>query len=153
MKVKDLMTKEPKTCTPDTTLAAAAQLILDANCGILPVVDDGEMVGVVNDHDMDIALAAQNIRATHVRVGAVARTMVATCEPDDTVHTALATMRQARVPCLPVVECGRTVVGILSIGDILRAAGPDRAVSEAQVEDVRQAIDAHHHPGPDVNAA
>jgi CBS domain-containing protein len=153
MKVKDLMTREPKTCTPGTTLAAAAQLIWDGDCGILPIVDDGELVGIVTDHDIDIVLATPNVCPAHVRVGAVARTMVATCEPEDTVHAALATMRQARVHCLPVVESGRTVVGILSIGDILRAAGPDRAVSEAEVKDVLQAIDAHHHPVPDVSAA
>ena len=72
MKVKDLMTREPRTCSPDTTLAAAAHLMWDGDCGILPVVDDGELVGVVTDRDMYIALATQNARASHLRVGAVA---------------------------------------------------------------------------------
>jgi len=69
MKVKDLMTREPRTCSPDTTLAAAAHLMWDGDCGILPVVDDGELVGVVTDRDMYIALATQNARASHLRVG------------------------------------------------------------------------------------
>jgi CBS domain-containing protein len=153
MKVKDLMTREPKTCTPDTTVAAAAQLIWEGDCGILPVVDDGELVGVVTDRDMYIALATQNARASHVRVGAVARKMVATCEPEDTVRAALATMKQARVRRLPVVGFGRTVVGILSINDILLAAGPGRAVTAEDVVDVLQAICGHHHPVPHVTAA
>lgn len=41
MKVKDLMTTDVKTCTPDTTLAAAAHLMWEGDCGILPVVDAG----------------------------------------------------------------------------------------------------------------
>ena len=45
MKVKDVMTTDLKTCTPDTTIAEAAHLMWEGDCGILPVVDDGELVG------------------------------------------------------------------------------------------------------------
>ena len=153
MKVKDLMTREPRTCSPDTTLAAAAHLMWDGDCGILPVVDDGELVGVVTDRDMYIALATQNARASHLRVGAVASQTVATCDPEDDVHVALATMKQARVRRLPVLGFGRTVLGILSINDILRVAGADRGVSDEDVVSTLQAICAHHHPTPHVVAA
>ena len=148
MKVKDLMTREPRTCSPDTTLAAAAHLMWDGDCGILPVVDDGELVGVVTDRDMYIALATQNARASHLRVGAVATKTVATCDPEDDVHAALATMKQARVRRLPVLGFGRTVMGILSINDILRVAGEGRGVSDEDVVATLQAICAHHHPTP-----
>ena len=153
MKVKDLMTREPRTCSPDTTLAAAAHLMWDGDCGILPVVDDGELVGVVTDRDMYIALATQNARASHLRVGVVATKTVATCDPEDDVHAALATMKQARVRRLPVLGFGRTVMGILSINDILRVAGADRGVSDEDVVSTLQAICAHHHPTPDLVAA
>src|SRR4029453_8366086 len=97
MKVKDIMTGEPRVCTPDTTVGAAAQLMWEGDCGILPVVDDGELVGVVTDRDMYIALATRNARAAQLKVGAVASSPVATCAPEDDVHAALATMKQARV--------------------------------------------------------
>ena len=153
MKVKDLMTKEPKTCTPETTLAAAAQLMWEGDCGILPVMDDGELVGVITDRDMYIALATQNARASHLRVGAVARTLVATCEPEDDVRVALARMKQARVRRLPVVGFGRTVLGILSMNDIVLAASDDSGVSAEEVVDTLRAICGHHHPVPHVVAA
>lgn len=153
MKVKDLMTREPRTCSPDTTLAAAAHLMWDGDCGILPVVDDGELVGVITDRDMYIALATQNARASHLRVGAVATKTVATCDPEDDVHAALATMKQARVRRLPVLGFGRTVMGILSINDILRVAGEGRGVSDEDVVSTLQAICAQHHPTPHVVAA
>jgi CBS domain-containing protein len=153
MKVKDLMTREPRTCSPDTTLAAAGHLMWDGDCGFLPVVDDGELVGVITDRDMYIALATQNARASHLRVGAVASATVATCEPEDDVHSALATMKQARVRRLPVLGFGRTVMGVLSMNDILRVAGAGRDVSEEDVVATLQAICAHHHPTPHVIAA
>ena len=153
MKVKDIMTGEPRTCSPDTTLAAAGNLMWEGDCGILPVVDDGKLVGVVTDRDMYIALATQNARASHVRVGAVATKTVATCEPEDDVHAALATMKQTRVRRLPVVGFGRTVLGIVSMNDILLAAGPGKAVDSEDVVDTLQGICTHHHPVPHVVAA
>ena len=66
MRIKDVMTREPATCSPATDLAAAAALMLDKDCGILPVVDDhGKLVGVVTDRDMYIALATRNVLGQH----------------------------------------------------------------------------------------
>jgi CBS domain-containing protein len=153
MKVKDIMTTDLKTCTPDTTVAEAAHLMWDGDCGILPVVDEGVLVGVVTDRDMYIALATKNARASQLRVGAVASTKVATCAPDDDVRAALATMKQSRVRRLPVVGFGDTVTGILSMNDILRAtaAGKKGLANDAIVEALG-AICAHHHPAPHVVA-
>jgi CBS domain-containing protein len=154
MKVKDIMTTDLKTCTPDTTVAEAAHLMWDGDCGILPVVDDGVLVGVVTDRDMYIALATQNARASQLRVGAVASTTLTTCAPEDEVRAALATMKQARVRRLPVVGFGGTVTGILSINDILRAvAAGKKGVQSDDVVEALQAICAHRHPAPHVVAA
>jgi CBS domain-containing protein len=153
MKVKDIMTTGPKTCTPDTTVAEAAHLMWEGDCGILPVVDDGELVGIVTDRDMYIALATRNTRASRLRVGAVATTKLATCVPDDDVRVALATMRQARVRRLPVVGFGNTLLGILSMNDIVVAAGVDEAVRNEDIVRTLKAICAHHHAVPHVVAA
>jgi len=153
MKVKDVMTKEPKTCTPDMTVAEAAHLMWEGDCGILPVTDDGELVGVVTDRDMYIALATRDARASQLRVGAVANTNVITCEPEDDIHEALAKMKELRVRRLPVVGFGRTVVGILSMNDIVLTAGPNKAVRNQAVIATLQAICGHHHPAPHVVAA
>ena len=153
MKVKEIMTPEPKTCAPDTTLAAAANLMWEGDCGILPVVEKGTLVGVVTDRDMYIALATRNKLASEVRVSEVARRSVLTCEPEEDVHAALATMKQARVRRLPIVGFGGTVLGIISMNDILLAAGPRKPVRSEEIVDTFQAICAHHHPVPHVVAA
>jgi CBS domain-containing protein len=154
MKVKDIMTTDLKTCAPDTTVAEAAHLMWDGDCGILPVVDEGVLVGVVTDRDMYIALATQNARASQLRVGAVACTTLATCAPEDDVHAALATMKHARVRRLPVVGFGGTVTGMLSMNDVLRAvATGKKGVPNSEIVETLQAICAHHQAAPHVVAA
>lgn len=153
MKVKDIMTAEPRTRPPGTSLAAAAALMLDGDCGVLPVVDEGRLVGVVTDRDMYIALATRNTVASQLTAGEVALKKVVTCGPKDDVHTALAKMKEHRLRRLPVEGFGGTVLGIMSLNDILLAAGPDQAVRTDMVVDTFQAICAHHHSVPHVTAA
>ena len=153
MKVKNLMTPEPRTCTRETNLAEAAALMLDADCGILPVVDsEGKLVGVVTDRDMYIALATRNRLASQVAVGEVARSHAFTCGPDDDVQAALATMKEHHVRRLPVEGFAGTVAGIVSMNDILLAAGK-RGVRNVEIVDTLQAICAHRHPTSHVTAA
>jgi CBS domain-containing protein len=154
MKIKDIMTRAPAICSPTTNLAAAAKLMLDADCGILPVADnDSKLVGVVTDRDMYIALATRNQLASQMTVGDVARTPVFTCGPDDDVESALATMRQHRVRRLPVEGFGGSIAGIVSMNDIVLAAGARKPVRNEAVVETLQGICAHHHPAPHITAA
>jgi CBS domain-containing protein len=153
MKIKEIMTKEPATCTPDTTLAEAANLMWESDCGVLPVVDDGELAGIVTDRDMFIALGTRNTRAALLRVGAVATTKVVTCGPDDEVEAALSTMKEARVRRLPIVDANRKLVGIISLNDIALAAGDNKPVRDRDVVDALQSICAHRRKSTDRAAA
>lgn len=153
MKVRDIMTREPRTCSLWTSLAEAATLMLDGDCGMLPVVDDGRIVGVVTDRDMYIALATRNHRASEVRVSEVVQTPVHTCGPDDDLQAALATMKQHCVRRLPVEGFGGTVEGIVSMNDLVLASGPRKPVRDSEVMSTLQAICAHHHPAPHIAAA
>lgn len=147
------MTGEPRTCSPSTNLAAAAAVMLDGDCGILPVMDDGKLVGVVTDRDMYIALATRNKRASEITVGEVVQAPVYTCSPDDDVQVALEAMKQHFVRRLPVEGFGGTVMGIVSMNDIVLASGPRKPVRDAEVVNTLQAICAHHHPTPHISAA
>ena len=93
MKVKDIMTTDVRTCTPAASVADAAHLMWDGDCGILPVVEDGRLAGVVTDRDLFIALATRNALAAELSVRDVATTKVVTCSPEDDVQTALASMK------------------------------------------------------------
>jgi CBS domain-containing protein len=147
MKVKDLMTAEPRVCTSATSVAAAAAQMWDGDCGFLPVVDDGRLTGVVTDRDMYIALATRNRLASELTVAEVATATVITAAPDEEVQAALARMKRALVRRLPVVAADGGVVGVISIDDIARAAGPRKTIRSDEVLQTLQAIYAHH-PSP-----
>jgi CBS domain-containing protein len=153
MTVKDIMTTAVRACGPDTSAAEAAALMLDGDCGMLPVVEGGRLVGLVTDRDLYIALATRNMRASDLRVRDVARTNVWTCGPDDEVQAALATMTEHRVRRLPVTGFGDTVLGVLSLNDVLRATGVRKGVRSDEVVDVLRTICAHHEPTPHVVTA
>jgi CBS domain-containing protein len=153
VKVKDIMTGEPRTCSLGTNLAAAAALMLDGDCGILPVVDDEKLVGVVTDRDMYIALATRNMRASELTVRDVVQTPVYTCGPDDDVQAVLETMKQHCVRRLPVEGFGGTIMGIVSMNDIVLASGPRKPVRDAEVVSTLQTICSHHHPSPRIGVA
>lgn len=146
MKVKDVMTSDPRTCTPDTTAAMAAHLMLEADCGILPITVDGHLAGVVTDRDLFVALATRNKLASELTVGSVTGHTVWTCEPEEDVHVALSRMKAHRVRRLPVVGFGGTLLGIVSMNDILLASGPRKALRNDEVVEAFQEIGAHHQP-------
>ena len=150
MKVQDIMTREPTTCPSDTTLDAAVTLMWQADCGILPVVDDGRLVGVVTDRDMVIALGTRDVRPSQMPVGLIARTQVVTCAPGDDIHAALAAMKRAHVRRVPVVGAGARVLGILSIDGVVLAAGVNSDVRNEEVVDTLRDICETHHPVPRV---
>ncbi len=153
MKVTSLMTPHPVICTADTNLAEAAALMLQGDCGILPVVHDGKLFGVVTDRDLFIALGTRDRRPSSMTVAEVVTGPVFSCSPDDEVATVLETMKQHAIRRVPVLGFGGTVIGIVSMNDLVLAAGAKKPVRGADVVDTMQHICSHHHPAPHVEAA
>lgn len=151
MKVADLMTKPPAYCNPQTNLAAAAEILWNHNCGILPIVDSKEkVIGVVTDRDMCVALGTRNRLPSEVTVSEVASGKVIACTPDDDLRGALAKMAQARVRRLPVIDVSGKLQGILSMDDIVlrTEAGTLKRDSELSFEDVVGTLKSVYAPQP-----
>lgn len=142
MKVQDIMTAQPKTASRSTTLAEAAHLLWSGDCGVLPVVEGDRLVGIVTDRDLFIALATRNKTASQVTVGDVVNGTVWTCKPGDDVYAALKTMAEHKVRRLPVSADGK-LVGLLSMNDIVLAAGQSKAVKNEEIVDTFKAICGH----------
>jgi len=147
MQIAEVMTPGPITCAPDTTVAEAAHLMWEGDCGVLPVVRDRELIGVVTDRDLFIALATRDAKPSELTVGSVSRPVPVTCTPRDDVHQAMSKMKSARVRRLPVVEKDGTLVGIVSMNDLLLAAAPETALG-GRVVDTLQTISEHQLPVP-----
>lgn len=140
MKVREIMTKHPVCCDPGTTLAAATGLMWANDCGVLPVLDHGKLSGIITDRDISVALGTRNRLASELAVSDVAAHDVHTCSPNDDIHTAMATMRRAKVRRLPVVQDGADVVGLLSLNDLILAA--ERRHGAIEYQEVMNTIKA-----------
>lgn len=146
MKIETLMTSDPTTCAPGDHLATAAHKMWEDDCGILPVVEDGTVLGVITDRDIAMALAMKGATATEVRVGDVITGRIFGCAPDDEVAQALEVMAEHRVRRLPVLD-GTRLVGLLSLNDlVLEAAskpGQQKKPTYAKIVKALQEICAH----------
>jgi CBS domain-containing protein len=119
----------------------------EADCGVVPVVDGRALHGVVTDRDLFIALATRNALASELTVGSVARESPITCTPRDDVQQAMGKMKTHRVRRLPVVDKDGTLVGIVSMNDLLLAISPQSATG-GKVVDTLQTISEHQLPVP-----
>jgi CBS domain-containing protein len=125
MKVKEVMMGTPYYCQPGTNLGVATELMWNANCGFLPVEAlDGKVIGVVTDRDICIALGTRSRLAGDVLVSEVMSGKLCSCAPDDEIHVALQTMKDGRVRRLPVVAKDGSLVGVISMDDILLRTEP-----------------------------
>jgi CBS domain-containing protein len=147
MQIAEVMTPAPITCAPETTVAEAARLMWEGDCGVLPVVNGRTLDGVVTDRDLFIALATRNAKASELTVGSVAHGSPITCTPRDDVHQAMGKMKSHRVRRLPVVDKDGTLVGIVSMNDLVLTIAPETSLG-GQVVDTLQTISEHQLPVP-----
>jgi len=147
MKVREVMTKEAAFCHPDTSLSQAAELMWKRKCGFLPVKGEGgNVIGVITDRDISIALGTRNRRPSEVLVHDVMSDRLFTCTADDSVACALTTMRIEGLRRLPVIDREGALVGVLSIDDLVlqaRESAGQKDVSYEDVEDTYKAIQSH----------
>ncbi len=146
MKVRDIMTPQPKCCEPDTNLATATKLMWENDCGVLPVVENGKLAGIITDRDICIALGTRNRPATEIAVRDVATRELQTCTADQEVNAAMAVMRRAKVRRLPVVDKDGKLVGILALNDLVLAASRKRFdIDYDEVMSTVQAVSEHRN--------
>jgi CBS domain-containing protein len=139
MKVRDIMTEPPLTCTPETSVAVAARRMREADYGTLPVLDSrGRLVGIVTDRDICLVMAGTNRNALNVAVREAMTRKVVSVLPDDDVHDALVKMKAFRVRRLPVRDAFGRLSGILSIEDVVvRGLEGDGIAANEIVETLR----------------
>lgn len=139
MQVKELMTTNPKACTLTDSLAEAASMMWEADCGILPVVaEGGKVVGLITDRDICMAAAMKGRQLANIAVEDVISGKAFGCKADDDVRSALMTMKEKKVRRLPALADDGTLIGMLSMNDIVLRAeeAKDKRVPELSYGDV-----------------
>jgi CBS domain-containing protein len=104
---------------PNSMVFDAIQLMADKNVGALPVVEKGELVGIISERDYTrkVILKGKSSRDTPVRD--IMTQEPVTVRSGDSVGECMHVMTEKRVRHLPVME-GAKMVGILSMGDLVR---------------------------------
>jgi CBS domain-containing protein len=108
------------TVRPDATVVELLGELAEHNVGALPVVDGGNLIGIVSERDVVRRLHAGGAATLDARVADIMTTDVSTCSPSDDVGDVAAVMTSRRFRHLPVVVEGE-LVGIVSIGDMVKA--------------------------------
>lgn len=125
MTVKDIMTSDPACCSPATSLREAAQLMVDFDCGEIPVVDDfGSMipVGVITDRDITCRVVAEGKNPQDLTVGDIMSTPIVSVTPENSVEECCKVLEDHQIRRVPVVDAGGKCIGIVSLADIALTA-------------------------------
>jgi CBS domain-containing protein len=139
MRVRDVMTPDPASCTPDSTARDAAILMRDNDCGSLPVVESEssrKLVGTVTDRDLAIRGLAEG-RGPETRIRELMTDGPTSAATDDEVEIVREVMVAQQVRRVPVVDEHGLVVGIVAQADLARVEG---AASDQEVGRIVEAI-------------
>lgn len=151
MRVQDIMVNDIATCAPDADLESVAMMMWNNDCGIVPITDkDGKPLGIITDRDISIAAAMKHRQLSEISASDVKDGQIVSCQPDQDVKNALKMMRDTRIRRLPVVDRQGSLVGMLSMGDIVAniptnsdATTPDNPTCEDIVSTLK-AVYIHH---------
>jgi CBS domain-containing protein len=136
MNIRDVMTSNPRTVSPQDSIQNAARIMRDEDTGAVPVVDNGRPVGIVTDRDIVIRAVADGQLDRPVRE--IVTGQVVSAAPDMSTKEAAQLMSEHQIRRLPVVENER-LVGIVSIGDLAVKDGNDKRVGDA-LQDISQGV-------------
>ena len=136
MNIRDVMTSNPRTVSPEDSIQNAARIMRDEDTGVVPVVENGRAVGIVTDRDIVVRAVADGQLDRPVRD--IVSGDVITARPDMSTKEAAQLMSDHQVRRLPVVENER-LVGIVSIGDLAVKEGSDKRVGDA-LQDISQGV-------------
>ena len=142
MKAQEIMSKNPRTVTPDTAIQEAARLMKEEEVGVLPVVESSsskKLLGMITDRDITVRVVAEGRSSASVRDAMTSG--VATAKADDSVKDVMALMADEQVRRVPIVDDRGQLVGIIAQADIVREGNDKRA--EETIEQISQPGGSH----------
>jgi CBS domain-containing protein len=125
MQVREIMTPNPACCTADTSLQEVAKMMVDNDCGEIPIVrsrTDRTVIGVVTDRDIVCRLIAAGKNPMEYTAEACMSTPVVAVRESTPVEKCAELMEESKIRRVPVVDGGGMVCGIVSQADIAKHA-------------------------------
>ena len=118
---------------PTDSVLRAIEIMATRHVGALLVMDQGSLAGIISERDYARKVILMNRSSHDTPVSDIMTSPAVTVAPTDTVHHCMEIMTQRRFRHLPVVESGR-VVGMLSIGDLVKAVIEEQSAQIEQLE-------------------
>ncbi|HZF91706.1 CBS domain-containing protein [Streptomyces sp.] len=130
--VRDIMTADPVTVEPQTSVAQVARIMRDEDIGAVLVTEGDTLRGLVTDRDLVIRSISEGGDPEQTTVAGVCSEDLFTLEPDEELDHAVQLMREHAVRRVPVVDHGHPV-GIVSLGDLAMERDPESALGDISV--------------------
>lgn len=125
---RDVMTPDPACCSPETTLDLVAKMMVENNCGEIPVIDTTDQpIGVVTDRDIVCRVVAEGKNPMAHTADSCMTTPVVTVRSDTPLDEVIATMEMHQVRRVPVVDGKGCCEGIVSQADVAVIGAPKQA--------------------------
>ena len=128
MNIREVMTPNPRSVSPNDSIQNAACIMRDEDAGAVPVVDNGRAIGIVTDRDIVVRVVAEGGQLNSLIRDIVTGTLVS-ATPDMSTREAAQLMSDHQIRRLPVIENDR-LVGIVSIGDLAVKEGKDGRIGD-----------------------
>lgn len=128
MKARDVMTRFPATCVPDMPVAAAARLMISADCGAIPVVGEQDElpIGVITDRDIVVRAIANDLGA-ETPVRDCMTTPAITVTEDTSLRDCIELLEQRQIRRVLVVDVAGRCTGIIAQADVAGHASKRKA--------------------------
>jgi CBS domain-containing protein len=119
--------------SPDDTVFRALEVMAERNVGALVVLEGQRLVGVLSERDYARKVILRGLASRDMRVRDLMTPEVVTVGPDDTVAGCMQLMTDGRFRHLPVLD-GARVIGVVSIGDVVKTIMADQAFEIEQLQ-------------------
>lgn len=137
MKVREAMHSGVTCVEPNTSIREVARRMKQEDIGAIPVKSDGELIGMITDRDLACRALGDGADISRLTARDVMTKGAICCLASDDLADAVALMEGQKIRRLPVVQ-DEEVIGILSLGDISRAA------SQKMSGEVLRSVSGHH---------
>lgn len=141
MTVASVMTEAPVCCTPKSSLVEVARLMVEHDCGQIPVVENmatRKLAGVITDRDITTRIVALGLNTAEATASAGLSWPCHTVKPETSLKDCCELMEANKIRRIPVVNAQDEVVGIVSLADIARNASA--STTAAVVKEVSAAV-------------
>ena len=133
LKLKAAQNRQVHSISPEAMVLDALKIMAEKNVGALPVIEAGQVVGVISERDYARKVVLQGRSSVGTPVRAIMSSPVVTADSQQSIERCMAVMTDSHLRHLPVLEAGQ-LIGLLSIGDLVKEASVEQARLIQQLE-------------------